>query len=174
MPTLAEMRIVPLRRLLSKLTVLALTAAPAAASAARAPTVVTDDDGVLDADLPIDREHLDLHDAAAMLGRSLAQALTEVTPLHATQLATTWALSDHPLRRAAVVRALEWTFPLLGDSIIIDHLSRDPDPAIRAACARAAWVRRATGGDPGVLDRLAADDDPEVRAIALGARPRGV
>jgi len=168
--TLEEMRIVPLRRLLSKLTVLALTAAPAISSAARAPTVITDDDCVLDADLPIDREHLDLHDAAAMLGRSLAQALTEVAPLHATQLATTWAVSDHPLRRAAVARALEWTFPLLGDSIIIDHLSRDPDPAIRAASAQAAWVRRGAGGDAGVLDRLATDEDPEVRSIALRAR----
>jgi hypothetical protein len=154
-----------LRRLLSRLTVLALTAAPMASQAAgRA------EDCVLDADLPIDREHLELHDASAMLGRSLAQALTEVSPLHATQLATTWALSEDTLRRAAVARSLEWTFPLLGDSVILDHLSRDPDPAIRAACAQAAWVRRATGGDAGVLERLASDGDPEVRSIALRAR----
>jgi hypothetical protein len=168
-PTLGEMRIVPLRRLLSKLTVLALTAAPAAASPMVAPTTLTDD-CELDGDLPIDREHLPLHDAAAMLGRSLAQALTEVTPLHATQLASTWALSEDPLRRAAVARSLEWTFPLVGDSIMIDHLSRDTDPAIRVAAARAAWVRRASGGDAGVLDRLTTDDDPEVRSIALHAR----
>ena len=169
MPTLGQMRIVPLRRLLSRLTVLALTAAPAVASARLAPTSVTEDDCLLDSDLPIDREHLPLHDAAAMLGRTLAQALTEVTPLHATQLASTWALSHDPLRRAAVARSLEWTFPLFGDSIIIDHLSRDPDSGIRAAVARAAWMRRVTGGDAGVLDRLATDEDPEVRSIALRA-----
>ena len=168
MPTLVEMRIVPLRRLLSKLTVLALTAAPVAAHADHASPIAADCE--LDADVPIDREHLDLHDAAAMLGRSLAQALTEVSPLHATQLATTWAVSDDPLRRAAVARALEWTFPLLGDSVIIDHLSRDPDPMIRAASAQAAWIRRASGGDAGVLERLATDADPDVRSIALRAR----
>jgi hypothetical protein len=61
-------------------------------------------------------------------------------------------------------------FPLVGDSIIIDHLSRDADPEIRAATARAAWIRRSTGGDPGVLERLTHDSDPEVRSIALHAR----
>jgi hypothetical protein len=168
-------RKVPLRRLLSKLTVLALTATPVSASPARARTpdeIVADDDDELHGDLPIDREHLDPHDAAAMLGRSLANALAELPPLHATRLATTWALSEDRVRRASVAAALEHTFPLLGDSIVIDHLSRDTDPRIRAICARAAWIRRATGGDPGVLDRLASDDDPEVRAIALRARPR--
>jgi hypothetical protein len=53
---------------------------------------------------------------------------------------------------------------------VIEHLSHDPDPQIRAACARAAWIRRATGGDLGVLDRLARDPEPEVAAIALWPR----
>ncbi len=174
---------VSLRRLLSRLAALALSATSATSSAAAAAPPeardaagidVDDDDADLDASLPIDREHVDPADATLMLSRGLAHALGQLPPLHATQLATTWALSQDGLRRAAVARALEWTFPLLGDSIVLDHLSRDPDPAIRGACARAAWVRRATGGDPGVLDRLASDEDPEVRAIALGARPRGV
>jgi hypothetical protein len=52
--------------------------------------------------VPIDRERLDLRDAALMLGRSLAQALAELPKLEATHLATTWALSEDPLRRAAV------------------------------------------------------------------------
>jgi hypothetical protein len=166
---------IPLRRMLSKLTVLALSAssAVAGASAARLPRMALmspEADVELEADVPIDREQLDLRDAALMLGRSLAQALAELPRLEATQLATTWALSEDPLRRAAVARSLEWTFPLLGDDIVIDHLSHDPDPAIRVACARAAWVRRPSGGDPGVLDRLATDSDPDVRSMAVRAR----
>lgn len=179
MPTLAEhsaMRTISLRRLLSRLTVLALSASPAASPAAPAQPLTRPqprpefDDADLDADLPIDRGQVDARDATTMLSRSLAQALGELKPLEATHIATTWALSDDPLRRAAIASALEWAFPLLGDATIIDHLSRDPDPAIRAACARAAWVRRATGGDQGVLARLASDEDPEVRAIAARAR----
>jgi hypothetical protein len=157
---------IPLRRLLSKLTALALSASPAAAAPARTPPSVEE----LDQDAPIDREQLGPRDAAVVLGRSLAQALSELPRLEATQLATTWALSEDPLRRAAVAHALEWTFPLLGDDIVIDHLSRDADPAIRAATARAAWVRRAAGGDPGVIARLVGDSDPEVRSIALRAQ----
>ncbi|MDB4955500.1 MAG: hypothetical protein JWO36_3069 [Myxococcales bacterium] len=163
---------ISLRRLLSKLTVLALSASPAAAStdvALSSPSAF-DDDADLDPRLTIDREHLDAHDAAAMLGRSLAHALAEMRPLGATHLAATWALAEDLVRRAAIANALEWAFPLVGDGIVIDHLSYDPDPAIRAATARAAWVRRATGGDHGVLARLAHDTDGEVRAIARGAR----
>lgn len=156
----------PLRRLLSKLTALALAATgvgpAAAATAAEA--------DVFDADTPIDRGDVDARDAAHALGQSLAQALTDLRPLQATQLVATWALSPDPLRRMAVAHALEWTFPLVGDALAIDHLSRDRDPAIRAAAARAAWVRRASGGDPGVLARLADDPEPSVRAIAAAAR----
>ncbi|HEU0029061.1 MAG TPA: hypothetical protein VFQ53_00420 [Kofleriaceae bacterium] len=169
---------VSLRRLLSKLTALALStsAIGAAGAATTAPRLVTTrngDDAELDADLErdddIDREQLDAQDAAAALGRGLALALGEVRPLTATQLAATWSLSNDPLRRLALAYALEWTFPLVGDGLVIDHLSRDADPAIRAAAARAAWIRRRSGGDPGVLDRLADDPDPQVRAIARAA-----
>jgi hypothetical protein len=182
MTTLAKMPRVSLRRLLSKLTVLALsTSALAVASPARSATKACIDEDLdddldqdldhdLDDDAPIDREHVDSRDAAAMLGRSLANALSEVKPLSAIHLATTWALSGDPLRRAAVARSLEWTFPLLGAGAIIEHLSYDADPSIRAAAARAAWVRRTAGGDRGVLDRLALDPDADVRAIALSAR----
>ncbi len=175
MTTVAEMRRVSLRGLLSKLTVLALsTSALAVASPARrAPKVCIEEDvdeDLVDDDALIDREHVDARDAAAMLGRSLANALSQVKPLSAIHLATTWALSDDPLRRAAVARSLEWTFPLLGDSAIIEHLSYDADPSIRAAAARAAWVRQTVGGGAGVLERLALDSDADVRSIALRAR----
>lgn len=163
------MRKIPLRRLLSRLTVLALSASPAAAVAQTLPTPSCSDDCDLDADASIDRDNVDPHDAAAMLGRGLAGALSEVTPLSATHLATTWALSEDPVRRMAIARALEWQFPLFGDAIIIEHLAADPDAEVRAAIVRAAWTRRAAGGDRGVLAKLADDADPEVRAIARRA-----
>jgi len=162
---------VSLRRLLSKLTVLALStgaAAPALAAEVPPPAPAReaiDDDADLATTLPIDREHLDARDAACALGRGLALALAGMRPLSATHLAATWALADDGTRRLALAHALEWTFPLVGDGVILDHLSRDPEPPVRAAVARAAWVRRAAGGDPGVLARLADDPDPEVRAI---------
>jgi hypothetical protein len=175
-----------LRRLLSKLTVLALSTSAvgpaAAAKPSREPTSIDssddgegcdDDDIDFDASVPIDREHLDPHDAAATLGRSLALALDPITGMRrisATHIAATWSLSDDPLRRLAVAHALEWSFPLVGDALVIDHLSRDRDPAIRTAAARAAWARRHTGGDPGVLARLSHDPDPAVRAVAASAR----
>jgi len=154
----------PLRRLLSKLAALALTTSPVG------PAVAADETELYDTDTPIDREHIEARDAALALGRGLALALTELRPLTATQLVATWALSPDPVRRLAVAHALEWTFPLVGDALAIDHLSRDRDAAVRAAAARAAWVRRATGGDAGVLDRLADDPEPAVRAIASAAR----
>ena len=166
---------ISLRRLLTKLTVLALSTTAATVADARplekdACADCDDDADLLDPTLAIDRGHVDGRDAALTLGRGLALAFGEVRPLVATNLASTWALSDDPVRRLAVANAMEWQFPLVGDDIVIDHLSRDPDPEIRMAAARAAWSRRASGGDPGVLERLALDPDPEVRAVAKSAR----
>jgi hypothetical protein len=159
MTTLPQpMHRISLRRLLA---VLALTGSPGAAAAQPPP----DTCAALDADIPIDHEHVDPRDAAAMLGRQLAHTLSEQSPLEATHLAATWALSDDPLRRGAIANALEWVYPLLGDDLVLDHLSRDADPAIRRAVARAAWARRPTVGTA-LVDRLAMDSDPEVRAIA--------
>ena len=163
----ADMPKVSIRRLLTHLAALALTTSVAMPAAAAANPI----DAELTADAPVDREHIDELDAAAALGRGLALALAEMRPLDATQLASTWALSEHPVRRLAVAHALEWTFKLVGDDLIIDHLSRDADPVIRKEIARAAWVRRAAGGDPSVLVRLAVDPDPQVRAVARRARP---
>jgi hypothetical protein len=178
-----DMSKVSLRRLLSKLTALALSTSavgPAVAAERAIPEVdVTAreageapdlDDRDFDASLPIDREHLDARDAACMLGRGLALALGDMRPLSATHLVATWSLSGDALRRLAVAHALEWTFPLVGDAVAIDHLSRDDQPEIRAAAARAAWSRRGSGGDLGVLARLALDADPAVRAVADSAR----
>ena len=178
MTTVAEVRRISLHRLLSRLTVLVLSGAPVAnaATARDAPRLRSDDARSDDADerdldeTPIDREQVGRNEAAALLGRNVAMALSQLPPLEGIHLATSWAISEDPIRRAAIARSLEWTFPLLGDWVIIDHLSRDPDPGTRAAAARAAWVRRASGGDDGVLDRLVHDPDLEVRSIALRAR----
>ena len=158
---------ISLQRLLSKLAIIAATASPALASSP-ADRVVPDP--ALICEGTIDAAHVDKRDAAALLGRNLAIALERMRPLDATYVASSWALSPDPLRRVGVARALEWAFPLVGDALVIDHLSRDGDPAIRSACARAAWIRRATGGDLGVLDRLADDPDEAVRAIACWPR----
>ena len=152
----AAMTRISLRRLLA---VLALSGSPAAASAATIPSAE------LDADVPIDRENLDPCDAASMLGRQLAFALCEQAPLEATHLATTWALSEDPLRRIAIAQALEFPFRLVGDDVILEHLARDPDAKIRGVVARAAWVRRPTLGTA-IIDQLSADPDGEVRSIA--------
>jgi hypothetical protein len=156
---------IPVGHILSRLTAIALAAgsAPAAAAPGTARDV---DDPDLEADRPIDREQLAVPVAAAELGRGLGLALERVRPLAATRLATSWALSLDPVRRLAIAHALEGMFPLVGDSIVIDHLARDPDPGIRAAAARAARARQLRGGDPGVLARLADDPDPRVRAAA--------
>lgn len=140
-----------LRRLIAKLAVLALSTTPAAAAAAPQ---------------PIGEVSIVHESTVAIMGRSLAMTLSELPPLEATHVATGWALSPERLRRAAVAEALEWTFTLDPDVAILDRLSRDPDVRIRAACARAAWVRRM----PAIVDRLAADPDPEVRAIAARGR----
>jgi hypothetical protein len=161
------MRKISLMRLLSKLAILAGIATPAIAGSPHDRVVP---DPLLVADGFIDREHVDERDAAALLGRNLAIALARMEAIEATHIASTWALSPDPLRRKGVARALEWQFPLVGDGMVIDHLSRDPDPGIRVSCARAAWIRRATGGDPGVLDRLRFDVHPEVRAVAAWPR----
>ncbi|MEJ7601786.1 MAG: hypothetical protein WKG01_28065 [Kofleriaceae bacterium] len=151
---------VSLRRLLSRLTALALAASPATAGATELRIAEE-----LAMEHEIDRELIDAEDAAAALGRGLALALTELRPIVGTHLAASWAISTDGLRRLAVANALEWSFPLVGDDVVIDHLSRDPDPAVRCAVARAAWIR---GADASVLSRLAADPDPQVRSVALG------
>jgi hypothetical protein len=181
--TVAEVRRISLQRLLSRLTVLVLSGAPVANAATTrdAPRLRSDDtrgddtrsDDADERDLdetPIDREQVGRNEAAALLGRNVAVALSQLPALEGIHLATSWAISEDPIRRAAIARSLEWTFPLLADWVIIDHLSHDPDPGTRAAAARAAWVRRASGGDDGVLDRLVHDPDLEVRSIALRAR----
>jgi len=161
---------VSLSRLLVRLASIALAAAPATAVAEPAvtpcPTAQRSDAALADLDLPVDTGALATADAQAALGRSLAHALVSMRPIDATHTATTWALADDVVRRGAVAAALEWWFPLVGDDVILDHLSRDDSAAVRVACARAAWLRRATGGDPGVLSRLATDPDEQVRAIA--------
>lgn len=161
-----DMPKVSIRHLLMRLAALALTTS-VAMPAAQATAI----DAELTADVPVDREHIDELDAAAALGRGLALALSEMRPLDATHLASTWALSEHPVRRLAVAHALEWTFKLVGDDLIIEHLSRDADPIVRKEIARAAWVRRGAAADGQVLVRLADDPDPRVREVARRARP---
>ena len=148
-----------LRRLFGRLTAATLSAA---AAGAEAPALAA----AIDTDSPPDGLR---HETAA---HWFAVSLERMSPLPRTYLACQWALSPDPEQRATVATALEWTFPLIGDSVIIDHLSRDPLPGVRAAAARAAWVRHPLVGDE-VLARLATDPAAEVRDVAqLAARGR--
>jgi hypothetical protein len=105
---------------------------------------------------------------------TLAAVLAALPPLEATEAACTWALSPDLAHRRAVAGALEWSYRLVGDGLILDHLARDPDAEVRRGVARAAWARRSAGIAPGALAALAIDPDPEVREVArlaLGERP---
>jgi hypothetical protein len=135
----------------------------AAASVSAAPAVARASAPI--PDLPSD-DRADGRVSPGARAHSLAIALAHLAPLEAVARASDWALADDPGRRLAVATALGWSFPLVGDDVIIDHLSRDGDTEIRAAAARAAWARRATGGDVGVLARLTADPAAEVREVA--------
>jgi HEAT repeat protein len=108
----------------------------------------------------------------AAVAHGLAAMLQRTRPIEATHLASRWASSTRPELRLAVAGALEWRFPLVGDDLILEHLAIDPDPAIRAAVARAAWSRDGAVGER-VLARLLTDADPEVREIAALARRPG-
>lgn len=172
LPPNAPMSKVSLRRLLARLAAIALsTTAISTASADDGITVPSnlDADVELTTDDPIDPDFIDPPDAAAALGRSLALAVGKMRPIEATHLLTTWAMSEDPVRRLAVAHSLEWQFKLVGDAVVIDHLARDPDPAIRLEIARAAWVRRGVADVYGALARLIEDPDPDVRAVALRA-----
>ena len=155
---------VSLRRLLAKLTALALSTSAVRACVRRhkrRDRQSATDDLDLDDDVPIDREHVDPVDAAVALGRSLALALGAMRPAR-----------RHPHRgdlgrvagsgaAARVAHALEWAFPLVGDAVVIDHLSRDRGPRDPGRCGtRRVDPAAPAGGDLDVLDRLADDPDP--------------
>jgi len=149
-----------LRRLHGKLmfTTIGTAAAPAIAAAS-----VADTDEV---EAALDLIGADDPDAAHS-GHAFAILLERMHPLSATRAAATAAMSPRPEMRIAVGEALTWAFTLVGDDVVIDHLSRDPIPEVRFAAARAAHARRASGGDPGVLERLVEDPDPAVRQAAV-------
>jgi len=101
-----------------------------------------------------------------VVARELAVRLAELPPLRAMGAAADLALSPEAPERLALAGALAWEFPLVGDQTVIDHLSRDPAADVRAAAARAAWMRRTPQLDTDVLRRLLGDEDPEVRNAA--------
>jgi len=100
-------------------------------------------------------------------GHALAVLMEHMHPLDAMRTAAAAALSPRIEVRCAVGEALTWVFPLVGDSVVIDHLAHDPEVAVRYAAARAAHARRGHGGDDGVLARLTDDPDPTVAQAAI-------
>jgi hypothetical protein len=104
---------------------------------------------------------------AATGGYTLAILLEHMDPFDATRTAAAGALSDRVEVRRALGEALTWIFPLLGDDVVIDHLSRDADVEVRFAAVRAAHARLAPGDDTGVLARLCDDDSSFVAHAAV-------
>jgi hypothetical protein len=163
-----------LRRLLSHLLFAGagVAALPSAASATELDSTADSDDvieDVVDAALDLAGEPGD----PVAGGHALAVLLEHMHPLDAMRTAATAAMSSRAEVRCALGEALTWVFPLVGDSVVIDHLSHDPEGAVRFAAARAAFARRAGGGDDGTLTRLTADPDPRVAnaaILALGGR----
>lgn len=133
-----------LRALVSNLTIAGLaTAAPATALAATEPPASAEPDA-----------------------RGLAQRLAHLPSIESMGAAAELALSPDLHERQQLAQALAWSFPLPGEQAVIEHLASDPSPDVRAAAARAAWVRRSSTLDQRVLHRLLGDEDPEVRAAA--------
>jgi hypothetical protein len=157
-----------LRRLLGKLLFagIGVTATPAGATPDSLPgdaEADTDDvvEEVIDAAIDLGDES---HDPVAG-GHALAIVLEHMHPLDAIRTAATAALSPRAEVRCALGEALTWIFPLAVDGAVLDHLSRDPEPAVRLASGRAAGARRPR--HDAVLVRLVADPDPQVASSAI-------
>lgn len=148
-----------LRAILSRVTVATIaTTSTAAAAAEPAADVASAPAGEHDrATSPAMQE---------VIARELAARLAHLPPLRAMGAAADLALSPEAPERLAIAGALAWKFPLVGDQTMIEHLSRDPAANVRAAAARAAWLRRSNHLDTEVLRRLLGDDDPDVRNAA--------
>ena len=145
-----------------------ISAASAASATTRAPAPSLDHVAI-DGAAGLDR----VEDASLdELAHRLATCLTELSPLTAAGASAELATSPDVDERAALAQALAWVFPLATDDVLIDHLADDPAPRVRAAVARAAWIRRSILGDTGVVRRLLGDADPEVRAAAWAAVKR--
>jgi CheY-like chemotaxis protein len=90
---------------------------------------------------------------------SLAVQLERMDPFDATAFASTAALDSNIDVRHMLAEALTSTFPLVGDDIVLDHLSVDPDPGVRATAQRAAVARGLRRVDPAHALRVLVIDD---------------
>jgi hypothetical protein len=151
-----------MRRLITKL-VVATLGVPASAAAGEAVEIEAEavDDAEVDAAL-----HLATGGEGGAGAHALAILLDHMRPIDATRAAATAALSPRVDVRAAIGEALTWVFPLLGDTVVIDHLSRDTEATVRLAAARAAHARRTHLDDPALLERLSLDPEASVRDAA--------
>ena len=107
------------------------------------------------------------------LAALLPEILAWMTPIERVELIASWASSSSPHLHLAIARGLRHMSPVPGSLTAIEHLADDPDPAVRAAIAEAAWLRRRESPERlvTVLHRLAEDDNPfvqEVARLALG------
>ncbi len=155
-----------MRRLITQLVVATLGVPAAALAAGADPEADLRDSAEPDDDEVAAALHLATGDSGGAGAHALAILFDHMRPIDATRAAATAALSPRVEVRAALGEALTWCFPLLGDSVVIDHLSRDPETRVRLAAARAAHARRTVIADPALLERLCADPEPSVRDAA--------
>jgi CheY-like chemotaxis protein len=90
---------------------------------------------------------------------SLASELQRLDPFDATELAATAALDPEVRIRQLLAEALITPFALVGDDVVLDHLSVDPDPGVRATAHRAAITRGLRRVDPAHALRVLVIDD---------------
>lgn len=75
------------------------------------------------------------------LTRAVARLLPRVSGLDRTELVGRWATSLHTRQRLIAAQVLIHRFPVLWEDVIVEHLTRDPVPAVRRAAWRAAEAR---------------------------------
>jgi CheY-like chemotaxis protein len=99
----------------------------------------------------------------------LGVELRRMDPFDATAFATTAALAPEVRIRHLLAAALVSPFALVGDDVVLDHLSLDPDPDVRATAHRAAIARGLRRIDPAHGLRVLVIDDLASGRAALCA-----
>jgi CheY-like chemotaxis protein len=99
----------------------------------------------------------------------LAVELERMDPFDATAFAATAALAPEVRVRHLLAEALASPFRLVGDDVVLDHLSVDPDPDVRATAHQAAIVRGLRRIDPAHGLRVLVIDDLASGRAALCA-----
>lgn len=123
----------------------------------------------------LSRDESDSVRVSAAVG--LARAIERATAPERIDLVCSWALSEDANERLALARALTWSTPVFVADLVLEQLTRDETPAVRAAALAA--VAKHFHENSTVYARIVAQcaDDPDrnvqTLARALLTRARG-